>query len=212
MPLRAEDRHLTTFITHIGRFRYKFAPQGFLASIGDGYSRRFDEIISDIKQKTKIVDDTALWDSNLETHWWRMIEFIERLGQNGIILNKEKFQFAQRLIDYAGFRITETQIHPQEKFLNAIREFPTPTKITDVRSWFGLVNQISHYSQLTELMHPFKPLLSPKCKFIWTHAAHKIRIKNVTIIMIACFEIPAIIPRICRSLNIPDFLKNICFL
>ena len=168
VPLRAEDRHLTTFITHIGRFRYKVAPQGFLAS-GDGYSRRFDEIISDIKQKTKIVDDTALWDSNLETHWWRMIEFIERLGQNGIILNKEKFQFAQRSINYAGFRITETQIHPQEKFLNAIREFPTPTKITDVRSWFGLVNQISHYSQLTELMHPFKPLLSPKCKFIWTH-------------------------------------------
>ena len=42
-------------------------------------------------------------------------------------------------------------------------------KITDVRSWFGLVNQIFHYSQLTEMMHPFKPLLSPKCKFIWTH-------------------------------------------
>lgn len=167
VPLRVEDRHLTTFITHIGRFRYKVAPQGFLAS-GDGYSRRFDEIISDITQKTKIVDDTALWDSDLTSHWWRMIDFLERVGQNGIILNREKFQFAQRSINFAGFRITEKQIRPQDKFLSAIREFPTPSKTTDVRSWFGLVNQISHFSQLTEMMQPFKPLLSPKSKFIWT--------------------------------------------
>ena len=34
-----------------------------------------------------------------------------------------------------------------------------------MRSWFGLVHQISHYNQLTWLMTPFKLLLSPKTKF-----------------------------------------------
>lgn len=47
VPLHEDDRHLTTFITPWGRFRYRVAPQGYIAS-GDGYSRRFDEIVSDI--------------------------------------------------------------------------------------------------------------------------------------------------------------------
>ena len=45
--------------------------------------------------------------------------------------------------------------------------FPRPTNISDVRSFFGLVNQVSHYARLTDLMAPFKPLLSPKTRFRW---------------------------------------------
>ena len=44
IPLHTEDRHLTTFITPWGRYRYRVAPQGYIAS-GDGYSRRYDEIV-----------------------------------------------------------------------------------------------------------------------------------------------------------------------
>ena len=92
--LAKEDRHLTTFITPWGRHQYKVAPQGSLAS-GDGYSRRYDEIIADVERKTKCVDDTAMWDDDLETHWWRVIDFLELCGRNGVILNFDKFQFSQ---------------------------------------------------------------------------------------------------------------------
>ena len=37
VAIREEDRHLTTFLTPEGRYRYRTAPQGFLAS-GDGYT------------------------------------------------------------------------------------------------------------------------------------------------------------------------------
>ena len=84
-----------------------------------------------------------------------------------VVLNSEKFQFAEKEINFAGFKITDTEIKPQEKHLKAIKDFPTPTCITDVRSWFGLVHQVSDYSKLTSLMAPFKPLLSPKTKFYW---------------------------------------------
>ena len=40
VPLRETDRHLTTFITPFGRWRYTRAPQGYLSS-GDGYNKRF---------------------------------------------------------------------------------------------------------------------------------------------------------------------------
>ena len=166
VPLAEEDRDKTTFITLLGRLRYLMAPQGALAS-GDGYSRRYDEVIADVVRKTKCVDDTAQWDDDLETHWWRMIDFLELCGRNGIILNFNKFQFAQREITFAGFRITETEVKPLDKYLCAILEFPTPTRTTDIRSWFGLVHQVSHYNKLTGMLEPFKPFLSPKTKFMW---------------------------------------------
>ena len=50
----------------------------------------------------------------------------------------------------------------------AIQNFPQPRNITDVHSWFGLVNQAAHYDQLTALLAPFRSLLSPKSRFEWT--------------------------------------------
>ena len=76
--IRPEDRHLFNFTTEQGIFRYCVAPQGFVGS-GDAYTDRYDRVISDIPRKTKCVDDTALWDTDLEEHWWRIIDYLELL-------------------------------------------------------------------------------------------------------------------------------------
>ena len=39
--------------------------------------------------------------------------------------------------------------------------------MTDISSWFGLVNQVANYAQLRDIMAPFWPFLSPKRKFEW---------------------------------------------
>ena len=167
VPLRVSDRHLTTFITPFGRWRYTRAPQGFLSS-GDGYNRRFDAILTDFERKERCVDDTIHYDTDLREHWWRTIDFLILTGRSGIVLNPDKFSFAQRTVDFAGFCISDSSIEPLPKYLDAIRDFPRPTSITDIRSWFGLVNQVANYAQLRDIMAPFKPFLSPKHKFEWT--------------------------------------------
>ena len=68
VPLRESDRHLTTFITQFGRWRYTRAPQGFVSS-GDGYNRRFAAIISDFQRKERCVDDTIHYDENIKDRW-----------------------------------------------------------------------------------------------------------------------------------------------
>ena len=75
VPIREEDKHLTTFITPWGRYRYRTAPQGYIAS-GDGYTRRFDEIVSDIPNKTKCVDDALLWADNLEASFFPSLQLV----------------------------------------------------------------------------------------------------------------------------------------
>ena len=48
-----------TFITPWGRYRYKTAPQGYIAS-GDWYTRRYGE------PETECVDDVLLWPDPIE--------------------------------------------------------------------------------------------------------------------------------------------------
>ncbi len=54
---------------------------------------------------------------------------------------------------------------PLPKYLNAIQDFPMPASTTDIRSWFGLINQVANYAQLRDIVAPFKPFLSPKVHF-----------------------------------------------
>ena len=48
------------------------------------------------------------------------------------------------MVEFAGFVITPTDIQPSDKHIRAIRDFPTPQNISDIRSWFGLINQVSY--------------------------------------------------------------------
>ena len=173
LPLRCEDRHYTTFITPWGRYRYKSALQGFLAS-GDAYTRRFDEIISHLPKKTKCIDDTMMWEDDIEKSFFQTCEFLTLCGNNGIILNPSKFQFAQDTVSFAGFQITPTTVQPLKKYLEAILDFPQPKDITGIRSWFGLVNQSSYAFSVAEKMAPFRELLKPNIKFYWDDQLQKL--------------------------------------
>ena len=78
------------------------------------------------------------------------MDFLTRVGRSGIVLNPDKFQFAERCVDFAGFRVSEATIEPLPKYLDAIRDFPNPDSTTDIRSWFGLVNQVANHAQLRD--------------------------------------------------------------
>lgn len=49
--------------------------------------------------------------------------------------------------------------------MRAILVFPRPKDLTDVRSWFGLVNQVSYAFSMAERMLPFRDLLKPGTHF-----------------------------------------------
>ena len=174
IPLHPDSKKFTTFISMEGKFRYTRCPQGASFS-GDAYNRRHANITAEVPRKETVVDDTCLYDDSneLEQHWWRVIDYLVLCGKNGIILNPDKFQFSRECVDFAGFRVSNTSTEPLPKYIDAIKDFPTPKSITDIRSWFGLVNQLANYSQLREMMRPFRAFLSPKTPFVWTDELQK---------------------------------------
>ena len=122
MPIAEEDRHYTTFLTPCGRFRYRACPQGFLAS-GDAFNARYDQFISDFKDKTKCIDDTLLWRENLEQSFFRTCEYLTLCSNAGIVFNLKKFQLGQQEVDFLGLRITMNSIRSNPEYLEAITNF-----------------------------------------------------------------------------------------
>ena len=167
VPIHPDDRDLTTFITPYGRYRYKTAPQGFI-SAGDGYTQRMDLIVQGTPDYDHCVDDSILWDNSIESNFYRVCSFLEKCASAGCIFNPNKFQFASAEVEFLGFKITMNGLGPTDAFMETIRSFPTPKSLTDVRGWFGTINQISYTFAITEQMKPFRALLSSKLPFIWS--------------------------------------------
>lgn len=169
VSLDEESQPLTTFITPWGRYMYLRMPQGYLAS-GDAYTRRYDEIIKDVPRKVKIVDDSLLYDNDIEEAFYHCWDFLKLGSENGIVYSREKFQFCQDIVDFAGLKITKEGVTPSDSMLSAIQNFPAPKNITDARSWFGLVNQVAWAYSLGPIMQPFRDLVKKNAIFTWNDA------------------------------------------
>ena len=116
----------------------------------------------------KCIDDTILWSDSIEQNFYKVCEFLTKCSNAGMVFNQAKFQFSEKEVDYLGFTISDQGIRPQDQFLDSIRNFPTPKNITDVRSWFGLINQVSYSFATAPAMAPFRHLLSAKIPFYWS--------------------------------------------
>ena len=70
---------------------------------------------------------------------------------------------------FAGFHLTQEGYQVDPSITAAIKQFPTPTTRTKLRSFVGLANQLTSGTKtITELIASLRPLLSTKTEFTWT--------------------------------------------
>ena len=113
------------------------------------------------------MDDVCLNDHNIESAFFHVWEFLTICAKNGVVLNKDKFQFCSSQVDFAGLTITASGVAPSSRMLSAIQDFPPPTDLSSARAWFGLVNQVQWAYANGPSMAPFRELVRPKSKFVW---------------------------------------------
>ena len=174
VTLDKESQHLTTFLTEWGRYMYICLPQGYQA-YGDLYTRQFDELIKDVCQKIKIVDDALLYDHSIEKACYHLCDFLQLYADNGIVINASKFRFCRQTVEFARLKIAPNVIAPSEKLLVAIKEFWKPENITDARSWFRLINQVAWGYSLSPIMAPFRDLVKHKHSHGMRHLISRIQ-------------------------------------
>lgn len=61
-------------------------------------------------------------------------------------INKDKFVFASTYVHFCGFDIDKEGIQADPAMIKAIAEFPTSESLTELRSFFGLVNHLADFT------------------------------------------------------------------
>ena len=101
-------------------------------------------------------------------HW------LDICGRHGFVQNPKTFVFGSDTVEFVGFVITPTIIQASEKHIRAIRDFPTPQNITDIRSWFGLINRVPYCDSFRNDMAPFRKHTKPFSTFYWYDQLQKV--------------------------------------
>ena len=96
-------------------------------------------------------------------------QFLQRCQDKRIALNIGKCKFCQTEVTFAGFQLSAKGYRVDATITEAITRFPVPTTRTDLRSFFGLANQLAASTdKIAELLEPMRPLLSTKNEFVWS--------------------------------------------
>ena len=84
-------------------------------------------------------------------------------------VNRNKCNFCQTEVIFAGYRLSPTGHHIDSLITKAVSDFPTPANCTDLRSFFELANQLSLSTDAaSKPLLPIHAFLSFKHKFLWT--------------------------------------------
>ena len=143
LALDEESSKLTTFLLPSGRYRYLRASMG-LSSSSDEWCRYSDRAIQGLPFTRKIVDDILVWGSLLPELYERIRVIAARCNNLNIALSKRKFVIGSE-ISFAGLLLTEKRVKPDPARILALSDFPVPKDVTGVRSFLGLVNQLSGF-------------------------------------------------------------------
>ena len=93
------------------------------------------------------------------------------MGNNGIIQWPEKFQFSSKTVAWAGFTINPDSVKPLPKHTEALRTYPTPVYITDMRSFITLLQQVAYCYAISPGVAKIRHLLKPSETWNWTRTS-----------------------------------------
>ena len=91
----------------------------------------------------------------------------------GIKLSARKLEVGNR-VKFAGFIVSDKGVVPDPAKTEAIRRFPRPTNLTELRSFLGLCNQLGAFlPDLAQLTQDIRALNKKNRAFVWTDVQEK---------------------------------------
>jgi hypothetical protein len=117
------------------------------------------------------MDDVLVFGKDQLEHDTRLTNVLKCIEQAGATLNPDKCEFSQNRLKFLGHVIDNKGITADPDKTKAIREMQTPTNVSDLRRFMGMVNQLGKFSaNLASLTQPLRELLSKKSTWLWGEA------------------------------------------
>jgi len=169
IPIRVADRDKTAFITRRGCFRYRVMPFG-LTCAPSVFQRLMDLVLCGLTYETCLVylDDIIVFSCDFDSHLARLREVFARLRAANLKVHIKKCSLFQKRVNFLGHVLTETRIEVQREKVEAVRSWPTPRNLTEVRSFVGLCSYYRRFiAGFADVAAPLHALTRKNARFIW---------------------------------------------
>nr|XP_022295054.1 uncharacterized protein K02A2.6-like [Crassostrea virginica] len=158
---------LLTFNTPFGRYRYLRLPFG-ISSAPEVFSKRVQEMFSDLTGVECIVDDILVWGETTAEHDSRVQQMLQRCREMNFKLNKSKVEYRVPEVKYVGHLITNNGIKVDPEKVRAIVEMPSPIDVSGVKRVLGLVQYVAKFiPNLSDVTAPLRVLTQEDVAWHW---------------------------------------------
>jgi hypothetical protein len=168
--IKEEDIHKTTFGTRYGHYEFVVVPFG-LTNAPIVFMCLMNGILRNYLDKFVIVflDGILIYSKFEEDHEHHLRLVLQLLRENQLYARLSKCSFYQKQIHYLGHIISEQGITVDPENIKAIRGWPTPINVSDIRYFMGLDSYYRRFIVgFSKISHPITSLQKKGTKFEWT--------------------------------------------
>ena len=149
------DRHKTAFSTPFGHYEYNVlamglcnAPATFMQLMNDTFRSALGKYV------LVYLDDILVYSKTLKEHEEHVAAVFEKLRQQRLYAKRSKCELFLAEVDFLGHRLGRGRLGTNADKVQAVQDWPVPTRVRHVRSFLGLVNFyrkfIPHCSQVAK--------------------------------------------------------------
>lgn len=170
VPMSEESRRITAFVTPDGHYEFKRMPFG-LANAPAVFQKLINKMLGAKRFESALayLDDILVPSKDLEQGFTRLEEVLKLLRHNGLTLKLSKCRFFDNTINYLGYEISSSGVRPDETKIAAVKDFPVPKSVHEVRQFLGLASYFRKFIRnFGEIARLLTNLLKKDVPFCWS--------------------------------------------
>ena len=137
--MRKDDVPKAAFRCHYGHFEFLVLPFG-LTNAPPTFQSYMNHIFWKQLRKFLLIffDEILIYNKSWSEHLQHIEEFLSVLESESLFAKASKCEFGLEEIIYLGHKISATGVSVDEEKVKAIREWPKPKTLTQLRGFLGL--------------------------------------------------------------------------
>jgi hypothetical protein len=167
--MKLGDEWKTAFKTKFGLYEWLVMPFG-LTNAPSAFMILMNEVLRPFIGKFVVVyfDDILICSKSLEAHMDHLRAAFGALRAAHLFANLEKCTFCTERVSFLGYVVTPQGIEVDEAKVYAIQSWPTPSTVTQVRSFLGLAGFYHRFvKDFSTIAAPLHELTKKGILFNW---------------------------------------------
>ena len=162
VELDEASRAITAFACELGKWQFKFLPQGLKISPAI-FQQRITDDLSHIPRSNPYMDDIGNADKEPDEHLSHMDVLFTTLGHKGYKLKLSKCHLLKKVIPFTGFNVSAQGASVSPTKIDDVQRLRPPRTISEVKSLLGFTSFLrGHVPYYCDVVGPIQKLLQNK--------------------------------------------------